>query len=78
MLKQAFGNEPTSRTQIYEWYKWFKNGRNSIEDDTHYGRTSTLKADQHFKNVCEVISSNRRLTARVVADDVGISKTSCH
>lgn len=30
---------------------------------TRSGRTSTLKDDQHIENVCEVITSNRRLSA---------------
>jgi len=33
-----------------------------------------VKYYQHIENVCDVITSNRRLTVRVVADEVGISK----
>ena len=55
MLNQAFGNKSKSRTQTYEWYKWFKDGRTSIEDDPRSGRPSTLK-DEHIENVCEIIT----------------------
>jgi transposase len=67
-----------SRNQTYEWYKRFKDGRTSIEDDKCSGRPSLLNDDQHIENVCEVITSNRPLTVLVVADEVGTSKTSCH
>jgi hypothetical protein len=77
MLKQAFRDESVSRIQTYEWYKRFKDGRNSIEDDPRSGRPSTSKDDQHVEKVCEVIRSDRRLTVREIADEVGILKTSC-
>jgi hypothetical protein len=33
MLKQAFGDEAMSRTETHEWYKPFKGGQTSVEDN---------------------------------------------
>ncbi|KAJ8934093.1 hypothetical protein NQ318_005086 [Aromia moschata] len=33
MLKELYGNECLSRTQVFEWFKWFKEGRETTEDD---------------------------------------------
>jgi hypothetical protein len=33
MLKTAFGNEALGRIQTYEWWKRFKDGRTSTDDD---------------------------------------------
>jgi hypothetical protein len=33
MLKQAFGDNSLGQTQTYDWYKRFKNGRKSTDDD---------------------------------------------
>jgi hypothetical protein len=41
MLKQAFGDNSLGQTQTYDWYKHFKNGQTSTDDDDHLGRPST-------------------------------------
>ena len=78
MLKIAFGEEAMCRTQTYEWWKRFKEGRTSVDDDPRSGRPSTSKTDDNVAKVREVIRSNRRLTVREVAEEVSISKTVCH
>jgi transposase len=72
MLKQAFGNESMGRTQTYDWYKRFKYGRNSIEDDPRSGRPSTSTDDQHVAQDRSVICSSRRLTVREVSEECDI------
>lgn len=67
-----------SRTQCYEWFKRFKDGRTSVTEDPRPGRPSTSTDDRHVERVREVIRGNRRLTVREVADEVCISVGSCH
>jgi hypothetical protein len=43
MLKIAFGEEAMCRTQTYEWWKRFKEGRTSVDDNPRSGRPSTSK-----------------------------------
>jgi len=62
-----------SRTQCYEWFKRFIEGRMSAGQDPRLGRTSTSTDDDHVERVLAVIRGNCRLTVREVADDVGIS-----
>ena len=78
MLKIAFGKEAMCRTQTYYWWKRFKEGRNSVDDDPRSGRPSTSKTDDNVAKFREVIRSNRRLTVREVAEEVSISETACH
>ena len=75
MLKIAFGEEAMCRTQTYEGWKRFKEGRTSVDDDPRSGRPSTSKTDDSVAKVREVIRSNRRLTVREVVEEVSISKT---
>jgi len=56
MLKLAFGEETTCRTQMYEWWKRFKEGRTLVDDDPCSGWPSTSKTDNVAK-VREVIRS---------------------
>ena len=60
MMKIAFGEEATCSTQTYEWWKRFKEGRTSVDDDPRSGRPSTSKTDDNVEKVREVIRSNRR------------------
>ena len=79
MLQQAYGEDCLSRTQCHEWYRRFKSGRTSIEDDPpKSGRPSTSMDDDHVEKVLAVIRQNRRLTVREVAEEVGTCKSSCH
>ena len=70
MLKIAFRAEAMSRTQTYEWWKHFKEGQTSVDDDLRSGQPSTSKTDDEVAKAHEVIHSNRRLTVREVAEEV--------
>jgi hypothetical protein len=61
MFKIEFREEAMCKTQTYEWWKRFKKGRNSIDDDPRSGRPSTSKTDDNVAKVREVIRSNRRM-----------------
>ena len=75
MLQQAYGEDCLSRTQYYEWYRRFKSGRTSIEDDPKAGRPSSSTGDDHIEKVRSVIRENRRLTLREVSEEVVICKS---
>lgn len=54
-LRQAYGDKPIDRKQCVKWYKLFKNGRTSLEEDGQSGRRwviwktiSDLEDDQRF------------------------------
>ena len=79
MFKIAIGEETMCRSQTYEWWKRFKEGRTSVvDDDPRSGRPSTSKTDDNVAKVRDVIRSNRRLTVRGVDKEVSISKSVCH
>lgn len=78
LIKLAFGDVSLSRCVIFDWFKRFKEGRISIEDDHRSGRPSTSKTNQSIALVREKIRNDRRLTVREVANELGISIGSCH
>ena len=61
-------------TQVFEWFKSFKEGREEIGDDQSLGRPSTSKTDADIKNVGEIVRQNRRLSNRAVAELINIEK----
>jgi len=51
LLKKIYGDECLSRTQGFEWFKRFKEGREEIRDDQLPGRRSTSKTDANIERV---------------------------
>ena len=65
MLQQAYVEDCLSRTQCHEWYRRFKSGRTSIEDDPKSGQPSTSMDDDHVEKVLAVIRQNHCLTVKL-------------
>ena len=65
------------RTQVFDWFRRFKEGRTSVESDTRAGRPSTSRNEEMIAKVRTIVRNNRRLTVREIADDCGISVGSC-
>ena len=51
MLKEAFGDNALEQTQNYEWFKGFKNGRISVDDEERSGRPSTGTTTENVAKV---------------------------
>jgi len=49
LLKQAYGEECMRRTQCYDLFKRFKEGRMSVGEDPRLGRPSTSTDDDHVE-----------------------------
>jgi len=62
MLKEAFGDQALSQARIFEWFKRFKDGRESVENDKHSGRPSTCSTPEMIAEVLEVNIEDRRQT----------------
>jgi len=78
MIKTAFGEYSLSRSVTFEWYKRFKDGRQSTDDDPRSERPSTSRNDDVVEKIKEKVRNDRRLTVRELANEAGISIGSCH
>ncbi|PNF30777.1 hypothetical protein B7P43_G06188, partial [Cryptotermes secundus] len=76
MLKQAFGENSLGQTQTYNWYKRFKNGRTSTDDDRS-GRPSTGTTPENVAKVRDLILQDRRLTIQDLCNTLGLSYGTC-
>ena len=75
--QQAYGEDAMGRTQKFDWFRRFKEGRTSIESDPSSGRPSTLRNVEMIAKVRTLVRNNRRLTVQEIADDCGISMGPC-
>ena len=65
MLEEAFGEQALSQTRTSEWFKHFKDGRESVEDSKHSGRPYVHM--HNSENDCEnAWSYPRRLATKFV------------
>ena len=62
MLKKVYGDECLSHTQVFQWFKRFKEGREEFGDDQHPGHPSTSKPDVNIEKVGEIVWQNHRLS----------------
>ena len=61
-----------SKTRFFEWHRRFKEGREEVEDDHRSGRPSTSRTDENVEGVRQKVRSDRRLTVKMIADELGI------
>jgi hypothetical protein len=55
MLKTAFDDNATGRTQTFEWFSQFKCKQTAIEDCEHSGPPSTGHTDENVEIVLKIV-----------------------
>ena len=73
LLQEVYGDATMSRTRIFEWHKRFREGREDVEDDPKSGRPTTSRTNENVERVREKVRSDRRLTVRVIADELSMN-----
>ena len=62
---------------MYKWHPRFRSGRDSVEDDPIYSRSSVVMCS--FKEPeKDIINRDRRTTVKVIADQLKISVSTVH
>ena len=74
MLRDVHGDSSMSRTRVFEWHKQFVQGREDVEDNPKSGRPCTSTTDTNIKKVRQLVRSDRRVTIRVIANELGMDK----
>ena len=72
LLQEVYGNDRMSKTRLFEWHRRFREGREEVEDDHRSGRPSISRTDESVERVRQKARSDRRLTVRMIADELGI------
>jgi hypothetical protein len=67
-LKKVYGDECLSHTQVFKWFRRFKEVMEEIRDDQHPSCPSTSKTDTDIKKVCEIVRQNHHLSIQAVAE----------
>uniref|UniRef100_A0A1B6M0K7 Mos1 transposase HTH domain-containing protein n=1 Tax=Graphocephala atropunctata TaxID=36148 RepID=A0A1B6M0K7_9HEMI len=62
-----------SRTQVYELFKWFKDGHEIVENEKRPGRPVRSKTDKKVKLVRATVKENHQITIYELSEDFNIS-----
>lgn len=65
-----------SRARVFEWHKRFASGRTDLEDDPRSGRPTTSRNEENIQKVKKLVRSDRRLTVRMLAEELGLRRES--
>ena len=74
LLTQVYGDESLKKTAVFSWHKRFKEGREDVDDDDRPGRPVTHRTEETVDTVRNLITSDRRLTVRMIADELNLSR----
>jgi transposase len=78
MLVQVYRTEAVSRKCVYDWFKCFRNGKETNEVEPRSGRPSTNRTPDMIERVRQMLSQDRQVTLRLMAEELGISKDTVH
>jgi len=77
-IQRVFGDDAMGITQIKEWCNRFKDGCTSVESDARSRRPSISQNDELIDQVRTLVTQDRRVTVRELAEVLGISSGSVH
>ena len=72
MLKQAFGDSCMNRSRTFEWFRRFKNGRNSTANDDQSGLPSRATNLSKVEQVRAAVNKDRCRNIHDLCEEVGI------
>ena len=70
VLVQAYQKEAVSKKCVCEWFKRFRDGKETVEDESRSGRLSTSRTAEMIEQMREMLARDRRL----MAEELGIGK----
>ena len=70
MLEKAYGIRAMKKSQIYEWYRRFKNGQESVNDEKRNGRPASV-ISRHVTEIRQLLELNRREISCKVDCNIG-------
>jgi hypothetical protein len=58
----VYGDDCVSRTQVFEWFVPFQEGRDLLEDDPHPGRPVSTWPNENVEKSRAIVMQGRRIT----------------
>ena len=78
MMKKAYDDDCLYRSRILEWFKCFREERQTLEDDEGSGRPRTAVNEENAEIVCEFIRKEPKSSLKYMKSELGISAASIY
>lgn len=63
-----------SKRQVFDWHKWFSEGREDFHDDSWLGQPTTAKIYDCAEKVQQLVCIDQRMIIRMTAEELGMEK----
>lgn len=77
-LQQVFGDSAMKQRTVYDWFKRFETGRDSLCDEERSGRPVTSCTEANVTQVQALVQEDQRSTIRFLANKTGLCVASVH
>ena len=78
MLQTAFGESCMNRASVFEWYKRFKEGRESVRDNERYGRSKEVRTPELIGQIINIMDKDRRVSIGTISAQFDVSVGTVH
>jgi len=78
MLQQVYGECALKERTVFKWVQCFQEGCEDPKDDARSGHPSTSSGNENIDRVRSLVLSDRRLTVKMIAEELGLGKSSIH
>lgn len=72
MIKETYSDSAMARSAVFRWHKLFRESREREEVYGRSGRLSTSKTNENVSRVKNVLNSDRRMSIRMIVDELSI------
>jgi len=62
------------KSSVFEWHRQFKEGWEDVQDDPRSGQPKTQRTDANVDRVRTLVSLDRRLGVRVIAEELNMKR----
>ena len=73
MLQTAFRLSCMNRESVFEWYKRFKEGRESVRDDERCGRSKEVRTPELIGQIKNFMDKNCRVSIETISAQFDVS-----
>ena len=78
MLQTAFGVSCMNRSSVFEWYKRFKEGRESVRDDERCGRCKEVRIPELIGQIKKFMDKDHRVSIETISAQFDVSVGTVH
>ena len=74
LLTVSYGEYTMKKSGVFEWHRWFKEGREDVHDDPRSEQPKMQRTDANVDRVRTLVCSDRRLGVRVIAEELNMNR----